>query len=218
MPVITAIHPSRRGPRLLRIEVDGAPLGELPAREVESRGLSVGQSLDEAALSELARGSDVAAALVLANSFLAHRPRAAAEVRQRLQRAGHSDEIVDTAIERLIAAGLIDDRRFAALWVENRATFSPRSARALEAELRRKGIDRQTAEETLSEALPGDETAAAVDAGRRRLRAFSSLDGETFRKRMGGFLARRGFGYEAIGAAADILWAEARPESGAGQE
>lgn len=208
MPLITALRPSRRRPNHISVEVDGATLGTLPEREVASRGLAVGQALDDATLAELEQSSDLAAALGLANSFLAHRPRTAAEVRQRFKKAGYADDIIAAALERLTAQGLLDDRRFAEMWVENRSNFSPRSARALEAELRRKGVDRDTVDATLAESLPSDETAAAIEAGRRRLRAFSSLDEDTFRKRMAGFLARRGFGYDAVGPAIESLWVE----------
>ena len=209
MPVITAIHPARRRPHYLEVEVDGAAAGALPAREVARQGLSVGQSIDPAMLEALRVAAAVAAALALANGYLAHRPRSAAEVRRRLAQGGFDASAVDTVIESLTAQGLLDDSRFAALWVESRSSFSPRSAQALGRELRQKGVDREQIDAVLASSGT-DDAALAIEAGRKRLRTYSSLDEAAFRQRMSGYLMRRGFGYDVIRAALETLWAEQR--------
>ena len=104
--------------------------------------------------------------------------------------------------------GVLDDKRFADQWVDNRTAFSPRSSRLLQAELRRKGIDRGTIDETLEAAPEVDDTALALDAGRRRLHHYRSLDRDAFKRSMGAYLARRGFGYDSIRSATDVLWSE----------
>src|SRR5689334_11959593 len=109
MPVITALYPARRRAGHVELEVDGMPLGPLPEQEVARHSLSVGHQLDEATLAVLRRASGLAQALALANGYLAHRPRSEAEVRLRLRRAHLDDEIIDAAIQALVAQGLLDD-------------------------------------------------------------------------------------------------------------
>ncbi|HVA88373.1 MAG TPA: regulatory protein RecX [Chloroflexota bacterium] len=217
MAAITKLIPSAHRQGYLEIEVDGALLGAIPERLAEERGLARGQELDEAELAELRAAARISEALTLANRFLGHRPRSSAEVRARLRRERFDPEVIDACLGELERHGLLDDRRFAALWVENRVTFSPRSARSLEQELRSKGIDRDVVEETLAASDSGGDAEMAVQAGRRRLHSMARLDEETFRRRMGGFLARRGFNYEAAAAAIAQLWAErdGNPASGA---
>ncbi|MGH2391373.1 MAG: regulatory protein RecX, partial [Chloroflexota bacterium] len=152
-------------------------------------------------------------ALIIANRFLAHRPRTAGEVRSRLRRAHLESEVIDAALAELEHQGLLDDRRFAALWVENRTAFSPRSARVIGQELRRKGVDREVIDQTFAGAEMGDEAGLALDAGRKRLHSMSALDEESFRRRMGGFLSRRGFDYQATRAAVEQLWTERLADS-----
>jgi regulatory protein len=209
MPTITALRSARHPARHLDIEVDGVALGPVPEADAVRLGLARGATIDEATLEALRGAAQLSRALTLMNSYLAHRPRSEAEVRLRLRRAGFAEETIAATVEALVAQGLLDDRRFASLWVESRATFSPRSQRMLAAELRRKGLDRERIEEALG-ASETDETALAVEAGRKRLRAFASLDEETFRQRMGGHLTRRGFAYEQVRSAIETLWTEAQ--------
>ena len=209
MYMISQLRPAKRA-GYLEVAVDGTTIGSVPEHEVASRGLVVGQRIDAETLAALERAASVSEALLVANRFLAHRPRTAAEVRRRLRQDQLDDETIDQVLERLTEQGLLDDRRFASLWIENRTTFSPRGSRALDMELRRKGVERETIEEALAQSPAQDETALAVDAGRKRLRAFGALDEQTFARRMGGYLGRRGFGYETVAAAIRLLWQELR--------
>ena len=208
MAILTKLYPSAHPSGYLNLEVDGAPLGAVSQPVAERLGLTAGMTLRDEQVAELRAAAGIGDALALANHFLAHRPRSTAEVRARFHRARIEPEIIDAALAELERQGLLDDRRFAALWVDNRTAFRPRSARALEQELRRKGVDREVIEQTFAEVEMGDETALAVDAGRKKLRAMAALDQDTFRRRMAGFLARRGFAHEAASAAIEQLWAE----------
>src|SRR6185437_12281369 len=216
MATITRLAPAAHRLGYLEIEVDGVLLGSIPDRLVAELDLARGQELDEHELAEVQAAARIGEAVTVANRFLAHRPRSSAEVRTRLRRERFDPEVIDACLEELERQGLLDDRRFAALWVENRVTFSPRSTRSLEQELRQKGIDRGLAEETLADVETGSDAELALQAGRRRLHAMSRLDEETFTRRMGGFLARRGFNYEAASAAIRQLWVERDGNPGSG--
>ncbi len=210
MATLTKLDPSTHSPGYLKLEVDGAPLGTVSKRVATRLGLVEGMTLRDEDLEELRKSAGIAGALALANHFLAHRPRTIEEVRARFRRAQFEPEIIDAAVAELERQGLLNDQRFAALWVENRNTFSPRSSRSLEQELRRKGVERDIAEQTVENAQLGDETTLAIEAGHKRLRSMASLDQDTFRRRMSGFLARRGFAYEAASKAVEQLWRESR--------
>src|SRR5690606_41910394 len=77
-------------------------------------------------------------------NLLSHRPRSAEEVRRKRRdsKQEFSDTAIETVIERLGRAGLLDDEAFARYWVDNRERFNPRSVRALRHELRQKEIGR----------------------------------------------------------------------------
>ena len=138
-------------------------------------------------------------ALEIAQRFLAARPRAAAEVRRRLARAGCAASVIDAALERLGRARLVDDAAFAAYWLDQRQTYQPRGARLLRAELRQRGIAADLAAQTAAASV---ETAGAdaYRAAYRRASRLADLDADAFARRIGQFLARRGFDWDTISA------------------
>src|SRR5690242_15243106 len=147
---------------------------------------------------------DKTPALDTAVRFLAQRPRSEYEVRQRLRRAGLEPAAIDSVLDQLRRHGLVDDQTFAEYWVDQRQTFRPRGARLVRAELARLGITRdQAAEATARLAESADEDAYRVAA--RRAECLKGLPAEMFEKRLGGFLARRGFDWATIGRVLERL-------------
>jgi regulatory protein len=77
-------------------------------------------------------------------------------VRRRLTGAGYPPDLVEAAIERLLAVGYLDDVAFARAWVASRDRAHPRGATALRRELRLRGV-----EPSIIEAVLGEREAAA---------------------------------------------------------
>ena len=115
------------------------------------------------------------------------------------------------AIARLTGLGILDDAAFAAQWVESRDRARPRGERALQAELRQKGIDSDTIARTLegrrgTETAPDEAGAASPDetAARRLLTRHAAelgrvTDPRARRQRAYALLARKGFGPDVAG-------------------
>jgi regulatory protein len=133
--------------------------------------------------------------------FLAQRPRSENEVRQRLRRAGIVADEIELTLGQLRRHGLVDDRAFAAYWVEQRRTFRPRGARLLQAELRAHGVGAELAADA---AVSSEDD--AYRAACKKARLLATLDERTFRTRLGQFLARRGFDWDTIAPTVDRLW------------
>jgi regulatory protein len=100
-------------------------------------------------------------------------------------------------LERLRNSKLLDDEAFAKFWVENRTTFRPRSKRALQMELRRKGIAAPALEEALHDTNDA-EAAYALALKRANRLAGQRLPAPDFRRKLSDYLARRGFDYETV--------------------
>ena len=154
--------------------------------------------------------------LAAALRFLEMRSRSVAEVRRRLTSAGYQLELVDGAIERLVELGMLDDRMFAAAWVESRDRARPRGERALQQELRQKGVDRAVIDALLDERRTDDDgqviepdRAAAERLLARNARVLGRLaDPRARRQRAYALLARNGFDPETcreVAASADGL-------------
>ncbi|MBF0201289.1 MAG: RecX family transcriptional regulator [Desulfamplus sp.] len=96
-------------------------------------------------------------------------------------------------IKRLEDEKLLDDRAFAAQFVEQRERFNPKSKFALKYELKKKGIDTYTIDERLMDI---DEFVSAWNGIEPKIRMWQGYDDDKFRKKVMNFLKNRGFGYE----------------------
>jgi regulatory protein len=205
---ITALRPTKRDPDRIAVDLDGSFALALPATLVADQRLEVGDALDGERVSTLLAADQASRATEAALVFLGYRPRSEKEVRDRLRRGGYEQDAIDYAISRLHEWRYLDDADFARRWVENRTAHRPRGKRLLQQELRHKGIDTETAREAIDDAEL-DETSAAEDLARRRLPAYAGDDPAAIRRRLGAYLARRGYGYDVIRIALDHALGEA---------
>lgn len=204
MRTITAIEAQKRRRDRVNVFLDGAFAFSLGIEVVGERGLHLGQALTDSQIEELERADLFQKCLNTALRFLSYRPRSEAEIRARLRR-GFEGETIDRVLLQLKARGMIDDAAFAQFWREDRESFSPRSRRLLKLELRRKGVDL----ELVGDVLEGvDEEESAYRAAQGRVRLLAREDHDTFKRKLGPFLRRRGFSYEVIGRAIERLWDE----------
>jgi regulatory protein len=178
----------------------------LTTDRVLTEGLVPGDALGEGRVAELMAMDATDRAIAAGLNLLSYRPRTVREVEDRLARNGFTEPAVAAAVERLRGWGYLDDGAFARRWVENRTEHRPRGTRLLAQELRQKGVDRDTIGETIDEA-DIDELAAAIQAGERKAQSYAGLDPAVARRRLTGFLARRGFGGGTVRQAVDQLLA-----------
>lgn len=200
---VTALKLQTRNKNRVNVFLDGKFAFGLV--KLEAARLRVGQELDEASLARLKQADDREQIHERALKFLSLRPRSEAEVRANLKKHSVPEELITQEIERLKNNGWLNDHTFAKLWVENRATFRPRSKRALQAELKRKGITGQTLKTAL--ATTNDEESAyrlAVSRARR----LAALPRPEFRRKLIEYLARRGFDYDTAQSTVDRVWRE----------
>ncbi len=125
------------------------------------------------------------------------RPRSEKELRDRLFRKGFGSATVHDVISLLKEKNIIDDFKFARLWVESRMRTNPKGDMLLRKELRMKGISASIIEKVLSEKESGEGSLARTLAG-QRLESLKKLPKEKARKKLFDFLARRGFDFDVI--------------------
>src|SRR5437763_6713375 len=126
--------------------------------------------------------------------MLERQPRTRAELARGMARRGVPEDAAAAVLDRFAEVGLIDDAAFAAAWVDSRHTGRGLARRALAAELRRRGVDQQTAREALTGVSDDDELEAARALVARRLASTARLPGDARVRRLVGMLGRKGFG------------------------
>ena len=201
MPIITNLVQTRGPYPRIRVYLDGRYAFSV---ELEAgRHLKKEQHLSEEELEDLARASQGERALAMAMRMLVRRPYSRQEIEQRLAQKHFDQETIVRTLDALAARGLLDDAGFARFWCENRDAFRPRSRALVALELRRKGI----AAVTINEATVGmDDEASAFQAGEKKARTLGQADHDTFYRRLGDYLRRRGYNYDVIKITVDKLW------------
>jgi regulatory protein len=201
---ITSVVIQARNPHRVNVHLDGTYAFALSLEVATQASLKQGVVLSDQQIGDLAAEDVWHKTYDATLNFLSYRPRSEDEVRRYLNKRKVPPDLIAKLIVRLKQSKLVDDEAFARFWVENRETFSPRSSRAMRAELRSKGIDNSTIEESVT----GDDSEAAYRAGLKKVRTLRADDFETFRRKLLPFLQRRGFGYETAREAVNRLWRE----------
>ena len=204
--IISAIERQKRRQRVNVYGDEGRFAFALALHLAQDAGLHSGMELSEAQVNALQEADARHSAYEAALRLLSYRPRSEKEMRRRLGRRGIGLRLIDETVRQLRERGYLDDKAFARFWTETREATSPRSRRLIAQELRAQGVDTETA--AAATVSVADEE-AAYRAASRRLHAFRGLDYETFRRRLGGFLVRRGFSYEVARRTMDHCWQEA---------
>ena len=139
------------------------------------------------------RAGSADAAHAAALRLLTARARTRAELEGRLVERGFTGEAVRAALDRLGRVGLVDDAALAAAVAEGRAERGL-DAPAIALELRDRGVDPDLAEAAAWGAVPADERAGRCRrVAEARLGQLVGLDPEARRRRLAGYLARRGY-------------------------
>ncbi len=135
--------------------------------------------------------------------YLRVREHSRQEVARYLRRRGHAPALIDRALDETAEAGLVDDRRFADLFLRDRRRLHPMSRSAVLRELRKRGVDSDTSREALATCdPPWDDEQMAWQAAARRWPRWRA---ERRRVQAASFLARRGFGGGVVRATLEKL-------------
>jgi regulatory protein len=205
MRKITGLTARKGRHKRVNVYLDGQFAFDLLAEVVLKEGLRVGQELSESRLEAVAGLDRYQRCLNAAIRYLGYRPRSESEVRQRLRKHGFDGAVAEKVIARLKDRGLVDDTAFARFWKDNRESFSPRSRRQTQLELKRKGLAVDVIEPVIKEI---DESDSAYRAALGKVRRLSLDDYQVFRRRLGAYLGRRGFGYDIINETVERVWKE----------
>ncbi|MDH3455967.1 MAG: recombination regulator RecX [Gemmatimonadota bacterium] len=192
---VTRIHPDRRAPSCLVIELDGARFASVPPEVVRDMGLEAEQEVAQETVDRLSYIADVEASYRVATRMLAARPRSVHEVLRKLRERGHNPSAAAEAVGRLESRGLLDDTTFAEHYARVRSAKGHGPPRLL-TDLMAKGVDRRLAERAIDRVLEAegvDPMAQARQIAEKRRNQLGDLSREKLMRRLVAYLGRRGF-------------------------
>jgi regulatory protein len=144
--------------------------------------------------------------------LLTYRPRSLAELEAKLRDKEFGDAVIQRVIEGLIRLGYLNDRKFAEQWAASRSRLRSFGRRRIELELRNKGVDRAVITEALAGVFLNDlELETAKQAAQKKLTSMKAADRETRRRRLAGFLGRKGYSFEIIRIVLKDMFCDTQP-------
>ena len=214
---ITDIQAVPELPSHQQLFLNGAPFVVVHAFLIEKFGLRIGLEIEAEVIEKIIAADEVMRAKNHALKLLreekdnatadepedsrpALKPKTytKSEIERQLEREGFSAGTIETSIEELIRSGHIRDRKYAENWVVRRQKSNPRGKTLLKHELVDKGIDKETAEQVVATVEAEDETKVALQIAQKRAKQYKRLPTHVAKRRLHGFLARRGFGSDIV--------------------
>ncbi len=131
--------------------------------------------------------------------FLTYRPRSRAEIDTKLHEKEFNEAIIEAVLADLARLGYVNDPQFAREWTRSRIRLRGFGRRRIGQELKNKGIGRDIIREVFAEVFSEEtEIEIAKRVAGKKMNTMKSLDRETRRRRLAGFLERKGFSFEII--------------------
>ncbi len=196
MPIITKIK-SQKNKKRVNIYLDDKFGFGLGLENFVRLGLKVGRELTKTEIKEILKKAEFQKTLDKLLRFATLRPRSEKEINIWLRKYKVHQSIISDLFNKLKRLKLLDDKKFAEWWVEQRMNFRPKSKRIINYELRSKGINKNIIEDVLSE-VKIDEVKIAKEMLAKKIYKWEKLPKFEARKKMGEFLGRKGFGWDTI--------------------
>jgi len=187
VPIVTKLTSQKKG-EFINLYVDEEFWCGLSLNQVASWRLRKGQELSVEQLQQLRAEAEASKAYNAAIRYLALRIRSTREMRDYLRRKGF-DASIDDIVQRLTEEGYLNDEDFARRWADMRRDML-KSPRAIEGELLRKGIAKDTIRASVSD--------EGVDSTIRQLIAKKNRHRTYDREHIMRYLVSRGFTYSQV--------------------
>ena len=214
---ITDIQASSELPSHQQLFLNGTPFLIIHAALIQKFGLRIGLEIEAETIKKIIAADEVMRAKNRALGLLreakdnatgdepedhrrTRKPKiyTKSEIERRLEREGFSVDAIETSIAELIRSGHIRDRKYAENWIARRQKSNPRGKTLLKHELVDKGIDKETAEQVVATVETEDERKVALQIAQKRAKQYKRLPTHVAKRRLHGFLARRGFGADIV--------------------
>ncbi len=196
---ITAIQRQKRNPHRYSIFVDGDFALGVDEQVMADLGLRPEQSVNTEPVEWRAAEERMSQARAAAMRLLEYRPRSRGELTRRLHQRDFDSQTISRVMDRLVELDLVNDERFARQMVQSLTRSRNLGKQAIFEKLRRAGISRELAEAVIEQELADyDESQPAQQAAEKYLPRLADIEPAAQRRRLYGYLRRRGFSYEVI--------------------
>ena len=199
MPTITRIESQKRRKNRRNVYIDNEFAFGCNLNVVARFRLREGMSIDDSLRRQIEEGEVQQEAFDHATRLLGMRMQSERELRTKLGRKDYGPAVIDAVIENLKRLNYVDDAKFAANRAKDQATLKKHGRSRAVQELMKAGVSRDVADKATAEAYVDiDPRESAVEVAKKKAASLKRFDAETAKRRLIGFLQRRGFDYETV--------------------
>ena len=148
MPLITSIK-FQKNKKRANVYVDGKFSFSIDSFNLLKFGLKEGRKISEERILEVVKKAEGEKIWEKLLRFVSFRQRTEKEIRDWFKRKELPNILFERYLKKLKKLDLVDDKRFAYSFVQDRLSFNPKPKKVLIFELLKKGVSREIAEEVL---------------------------------------------------------------------
>lgn len=193
MPIITDMKIQKNNKSRANLYLDGEFAFGVEMLTVMKLGLKIGQDVSAEKLREAVLDSEKSVAFEKAIDYLSRGMKTEKQMRDYLVKKGYVDEIVHHVVSKLKDYRYLDDKQYAALYVEQNS--KTKGERRLTQELQQRGISKTFAEEA-SQTDSETEWQNALTLAKKYMRG-KTLDLKNL-QRLQRYLLSRGYGFDTV--------------------
>lgn len=120
--------------------------------------------------------------------------RSREQLRTKLLDKGVSEDVAARILDRFESVGLVDDAAYADAVVRTQRESRGLSRRGLAAELKKRGVDGETAAAAVGAVGAAEEYSTALQLALKKARSTQGMERAVRERRIAGMLARKGYG------------------------
>ncbi len=140
--------------------------------------------------------------------LLGRRQHSAFELKLKLKQKGYSEQLINRVIDQLLNSNYLNDYDFAKMFAEENIKNKLWGQRKIEAELIKKGVDREIISQIVNEKFSdSDQIDNALELARKKYKSLldRNTNTEKIKSKLITFLLSRGYNYDTIKRVADII-------------
>ncbi len=205
--VVTAIIQQKKDTAKYNIFVDGTFAFALSMQDIAYFKLKEGVQIAQQTYDFIQENLIYIKAQDTALHYLGYQMRTQAQVRKKLEEKGFAEPVVERVMAFLSKYGYCDDMAYAKSYIRQCQKLRPKGAYVLKMELHQRGVAQEIVEQAIQEAGLCEIEDAAYWIRKKIKGSIEDLD-EKEKRRLYGFLQRKGYRWDTIAEAMRMIQEE----------
>ncbi|MFX3675086.1 MAG: recombination regulator RecX [Paenisporosarcina sp.] len=198
MPIITKITRQKNNPERYNIYIEEKYAFAVDESLLVKYQLSKEKVLEDWERDEIVFDDEVRKAFNKALHYLSFRMRSEYEVKKKLLDAEYGEAVVLEAIQKLYQLGFLNDESFSKALLETQKKTGKKGPRAIQQELKKKGIEKSLQKEVLDTYTEEDQTQIAQGLADKIANQQSTKTPRQVKQKIQDTLLRKGYSYAII--------------------